>query len=221
VSAATAPRDPVPFADRKELSAVLSYLRRVHGERAVARAVGVPADSVRWWPDSTTRAGDLAEAVALRRLGLQFVDRWASIDDRSFSLSMSEIPDVDIAGYDLMRRVSFVPNTRNEVEPAGLAIVSSDNLLTLQVARSGAPVTRLDIGAALTRAGLEVGGGTESRVEPVIVEADAGGTRLRLVLEHVSGSRRGDSLVINPASGFLLIRSARPATDNGLAPPRR
>jgi hypothetical protein len=194
----------------------------VHGVRAVATAIGVPADSLGQWPaDSTARAGDLAEGVALQRLGVQFVDRWASIDDQSFGLSMREPPDVAIAGYDLMRRVSFSPSVRIEIEPAGIVLSAADNLLTLQVTRSGATVARLDIGAALTRAGIEVGAGTENRVEPVIVEVDADGVGLRLVLENLRGSRQGDALVVTGASGFLLIRLPRSAADSGLAQPRR
>ncbi|MGE0556573.1 MAG: DUF4153 domain-containing protein, partial [Gemmatimonadales bacterium] len=46
---AGAPRpanSPIDDGDRRELSAVLAYLRRNHGDDAVARAVGVPDDSL-------------------------------------------------------------------------------------------------------------------------------------------------------------------------------
>src|SRR5205814_512131 len=42
-------RTPASLADRRELSAILRYLRSTQGPAAMARAIGVPTDSVLAW----------------------------------------------------------------------------------------------------------------------------------------------------------------------------
>lgn len=208
VGAPVAAAGPVSFDHRRELSAILDYLGRVHGPRAVGTAVGVPDDSLdRWAGDSTRRDPAALNASAVGRLGVEYVDRWARVGVGRFHLSVDQPTVVDIAGYTLLRRVALQAGSSLPVERLGLSLESGADVGVIRVLREGSHVASLDLTAALAGAGVDLDAGRLRRPEPLMIDAAADGLGLRLVLENVSGERRGDRIVPLSASGILLIRA--------------
>lgn len=76
VGALTPPTRPVSLDDQKDLSGIFDYLDSRHGAGAVARVVGVPADTLRHFVAKSTVMASTVPEGAMRRLGLTYVNAW-------------------------------------------------------------------------------------------------------------------------------------------------
>jgi hypothetical protein len=108
--AATRAAAPVPALDRREMSAVLSYLREARGPDAMARALGVPPDSLAAWQAYAGREAVPAEEAAMRWLGLEYLAGWEADEPGSrFLLGGPDAGPVDVAGFERLAAVRLVP----------------------------------------------------------------------------------------------------------------
>lgn len=82
----------VSFEDRKEMSAVLNYLSSTHGLRAIRDWFDPPLTVIDTVHSEDGRYHGLAVARAkavMDSLGLQYVERWASVDQESYNIGTS------------------------------------------------------------------------------------------------------------------------------------
>lgn len=205
-------RSAISDQDRAQISAVFLYLASVHGPAAVGRVVGVSRDSVESWALSTAPVGVAMEGM--RRLDLEYVDRWSSgVDNASFYGDASEAKGIDVAGFEVARSFRFplagwIGSATDSLELArdsvgGAIVITHDH----------SPVMSLDlvtaVRAALARDSLgSVGKMKLSR--PVVLEGAGGGYRVRVVLTNIFGAVTGKTLKVNGASGLLMASGFRP-----------
>ncbi|MGE0555031.1 MAG: hypothetical protein AB7R55_16490, partial [Gemmatimonadales bacterium] len=207
---AGAPRpanSPIDDGDRRELSAVLAYLRRNHGDDAVARAVGVPDDSLGHWPDRerALREGIPAEHLAMTRLGLDYLDRWSGRGGPGFTVGVSNRQLLEIAGFEHLVSLSLNAGQRVGIGLGDLTIVADTQLRVVTLTRAGTPVLQLPLGQVLDS--LHLGGaGSHSVPEPIRIEGAVDGLTVRLLLTDVSGSVKNGRASPDYASGYLLLR---------------
>jgi hypothetical protein len=214
---------PVAFADRRELSAILRYLRTTRGPEAVARAMGVPEDSLLAWSRIERRGSDDPGASrALERVGLAYVSQWVAIglDERAgsdgshFWANVQPPQTLEVSGFDVTRVMSYpalgwIGTTTDSVQLVreGDAVV---------VKRAGAELLRLDVAAAVHDAIpedslLQRGSGPLAR--PILVEGAGGGVRVRWVIDQVTGRVVAGKLQLQSANGAVLVGGLRTSVE--------
>ncbi|MEZ4584980.1 MAG: DUF4153 domain-containing protein [Gemmatimonadales bacterium] len=193
--------------DRRELSAVLTYLRRKHGREAVARAVGVPDDSLGLWPDPEFGLGEGANAEypAMTRLGLDYLDRWSGPGGPGFTIGVRDRQLLEIAGFEHLVSLSLSAGQRIGLGLGDLAIVADSQFQVLTLTRAGTPVLQLPLGQVLDSLQLS-GAGSRTVPEPIAIDGEAGALAVRLLLTDVSGTMRSGRASSDYLSGYLLLR---------------
>jgi hypothetical protein len=201
------PGGPVLPADRIQIGAILRYLGDTHGPGALARALGVPADTALDWAGRTDMDDPLTR-MAMRRIGVEYADRWAGpgVDETVYA-SLETQRSVEIAGFEVMRNAGFPGLGWIGTAADSLEMVTDTATATVTVRHGGEALMTLDVLAAVrenltddviaVRRNLRLS-------RPVMVEGSAGGYRVRLVLETVYGQRSGDNLKVQGGSGFVL-----------------
>ena len=128
----------VSFEDRRELSALLRYLSNTRGGRGVTAVLGLPADTVTAWEHDSTQGtgaspGDRIAALAMRHLGLSYVNRWEpGAREQTFWANLAQPRALDVSGFQLVRVFSY-PGA------AGWIGTESDSLPLAPEDSSGAP----------------------------------------------------------------------------------
>lgn len=198
--------------DRAQISAVFRYLAQIHGPGSVARVLGVPEDSVqgRAGRDGT---GDGAAREAMRRLGLEYVDQWnAGVDGRSFFARAEGLASVPVAGFEVVRRISF-PSTALIGNQTDTLEIGRDSVSGgILVKHDRVPILTLDL-VAPVRAALkpDSSGGRAPLIliAPVVVEGEASGYRVRVALTSVNGEFRAGVLRVHSAEGMVMAAGFR------------
>jgi hypothetical protein len=209
----TPARGTVPVEDRREMSAVFHYLARTHGAGAVGAALGLPGDSVRAWSD-TLKYGreDTMAARAMTRLGLRYMNRWERPEGMGNQVyAHRQMPrSTPIAGFEVALTVHF-PAT-------GWIGTATDSLEyrrvegTVVIRRDSTDLITLDVAAAVGGAfdaDSIAGGGGLMLSEPITVEGEGGGYRVRLLLDNVNGELKDRRFVWQSGSGMLLAAGFR------------
>jgi hypothetical protein len=214
----------VPFDDRREVSAILSYLRTGHGNEAVARAVGVPADSVlAWAADSTPIGEDPLERGAMRHLGLAYLSRWArASNQRPIGMQVADQAPIDVSGFDLMIPLSLGRRTLIALSPGdSLTLRSGPDLRSLAIQWRDRTTT-FDLGPLQREilAAMDAGADWRQLDSAFVANARLDGMAFRLVLVHVMGDMRDSTLSLTGATGWILIRRASPPSTAGARPTR-
>jgi hypothetical protein len=204
----TRPRGEVSREDRTQVSAVFRYLSEMHGPSAIARVLGTPADSLRTRAGQATRFDDFDAREAMRRIGLEYVDRWSSgIDHAPFHANAPGRPSVDVEGFEVVRLFSLPITGRIGTAADSLEFATDSLGRSLAVKHGGAAIMTLDLAgpirAALAGDSTRHQGGV-TLPSPIVVEGDATGYRVRLVLETVYGEMTGTTLRVHGGNGFLM-----------------
>jgi hypothetical protein len=209
--AAVAATEPVSLPDQKELSAIFAYLREAHGPGAVADAFGVPRDTVLTWAFDSTGSSSYnsIETRAMERLGLQYVDRWTSVDPtHGFTIAVREPGPISVTGFDVLVPIHLNPGATVPLGVDSLVLRSGADLRTISVSRGGAVLLTLDLGAALAPAvdSLRSTRAPAQREAPILLEGSSGTVTVRLVLHQVNGRSASGGLAISGAQGLALVR---------------
>jgi len=219
VGAPSRPTKAVPLDDRRELSAILRYLRETHGPATVARVLGVPADSIAAWEQNDASGSDDPIAFrALNRLGVPYVSRWdrgpGAGGSNYFWGNYAAQRGLVVSGFDVTREMSYpglgwIGTATDSVQ------LTRDSTMVVTVRHDGAAVLSLDLGAALHNALPEdtlTRRGSGPLFAPIVVEGAGGGIRVRWVLNQVGGRVVAGRLELQSGNGPVLV--------GGLAPQR-
>jgi len=205
VGAPTRTSTPVSEADREQLGAVLGYLARVHGSRAVARAIGVPADSVATWPQRQPGGERLVEAQAMERLGVEYLASRAPIRAPGPVVSRARDQSVSVAGFDELEAFDVAAGDSASLAIGGITLVADDALQVLAVKRPGRSNLELALGAAIEAQGLDP---ATHRVfeRSLVLDGEGPGIRVRVSIHRLTTSNRAGRMVLTRVAGVLLIR---------------
>ena len=211
------PRRPVSLADRRELSAILRYLRSTHGPAAMARVIGVPSDSVLAWTSTTgTSTDDPAAWHAMNRLGLAYVGRWEGGEGSSqFWSAAAPARVLEVKGFDLIKNATFPELGWIGTETDSLQLVGVGSTGAVLVKHAGSVVLTLDLMGAvhdvLPADSLSLGRPLRL-ARPIVVEGQGNGFRIRLVFESVSGRATPQGRELQGGYGHVLAAgfSGRP-----------
>ena len=209
------PRRDVSRDDRIQISAVFRYLAEMHGPGSVGRALGIPADSLQGPGGPATRFDDLEAREAMRRIGLEYVDRWSSgVDHAPFHANAPGRPSIDVGGFEVVRLFSLPITGRIGTAADSLEFATDSLGGSLAITHDRAAILTLDlmgpIRAALAGDSTRHQGGV-TLPSPIVVESEAAGYRVRLVLEAVYGEMTGTTLRVHGGNGFLMASGFRRA----------
>jgi uncharacterized protein DUF4153 len=211
-------RGTVSREDRRELSAILHYLSTTHGPKAVAQAMGAPADSVKAWEVSDQYARDEAIAsAAMQRMGLTYAGRWERRPVESgdhFWGNVQHPGSLEVAGFEVMRVMDYPGLGWIGTATDSVELVRGDSGW-VNVKRAGEVVVSLNLQGAVQDALPEDtlrqrGSGPLSH--PIVVEGTGGGLRVRWVIGQLGGRIVADRLVLESANGSVLVGGLRAAT---------
>lgn len=210
--ALVSPAAPVPLEDRAQIGAVIGYLGRTHGTDAVARALGLPEDTVLAWAGRADLDDPLAR-MAMRRMGVEYVNRWARLDgDQSFWANVTTQSSTEIAGFDVMRNTLFPTLGWIGTATDSLEVVTDTASGNVTVRHAGEPIMTLEVPGAVIEMLTADSVATRRNLillRPIVIEGTAGGYKVRLVLETVHGQRVGEGIKVQGGNGFLLAAGFR------------
>jgi hypothetical protein len=207
-------RGTVPVEDRREMSAVFHYLAKTHGPEAVGRVFGLPGDSVLAWADTLLHVrDDNVASRAMGRLGLRYMNRWERPEGTGTHVwAQRQLPrSTPVAGFEVALTVSL-PST-------GWIGTATDSLEyrrvegTVVIRRDSADLITLDVAAAVgvpLNADSLQGGAGVMLTEPIVIEGEGGGYRVRLLLDAVYGELKDLRFVWQSGSGMLLAAGFKP-----------
>jgi hypothetical protein len=217
-------RGTVPLEDRRELSAVLQYLAATHGAGAVGEVLGVPEETVQSWA-VISRVGEGSDEVASRamsRLGVRYLSRYEQgIGADQIWAHRSTPSSVPVEGYQLLKPTHFPSTTWIGTAVDSLEVRGGDSLGMLRVSHRGAVLFALDVAGALSARLAEdstaAGQGIELK-DPVSLEGEGGGFRVRLLLESFTGSMTNGRFSWQSGTGMLLASGFRAGARPPAAP---
>jgi hypothetical protein len=214
-------RGTVPLEDRRELSAVLQYLAGTHGAGAVGEVLGIPEATVQSWAASSEvgAGSDEVAGRAMSRLGVRYLSRYEQgIGADQVWAHRSTPSSIPVTGYELLKPTHFPSTTWIGTPTDSLEVRGGDSLGVLTVSRGGAMLFSLDVAGALSARLAEdstgAGQGIELR-DPVSVDGEGGGFRVRLLLESFTGTMTNGRFSWQSGTGMLLASGFRP----GRGPP--
>ncbi len=202
-------RGTVPLEDQREMSAVLHYLAKTHGVGAVGSVLGLPEESVLAWADTVRSGGDDDIASrAMTRLGLTYVPRWQVEGGGSHVWARRPGPaSIPVAGFEVVTAINLPSTGWIGTATDSLEFLRGDSSGIVLVKHDGAEILTLDLAGAV-RAALgadSLATGTSVLLaQPVVLDGEGGGYRVRLVLESVNGEVRERRFTWQSGSGMLL-----------------
>ena len=195
------------------MSAVFHYLSSTHGPEAVGTVFGLPGDSVLAWADTLQHVrDDNVASRAMGRLGLRYMNRWERPEGTGTHVwAQRQLPrSTPVAGFDVALTVSlpaigWIGTATDSLEyrrVEGTVILRRDStdLITLDVAAA--------VGDVLNADSLQGGAGV-MLTQPIVVEGEGGGYRVRLLLDAVYGELRDLRFIWQSGSGMLLAAGFR------------
>jgi hypothetical protein len=209
--AITPPKGAVTQADRVQMSAVLRYLGEVHGEEAVGRVIGISDDSSGAW--SGGRGHDMMARDAMRRIGLEYVDQWSSGMANTGFYANAPGGTIEVGGYEVLRSFAFPMNAWIGTAADSLEVSRDTVGGGIRIRHDGQILMTLDLNGAVFPAIRSDTTGTRNAVtlaRPIVLEGEAGGYRVRVVLENVHGDYTSGVMTVRGASGFLLAAGFKP-----------
>jgi hypothetical protein len=212
-------RGTVSREDRRELSAILHYLTTTHGPKAVAQAMGVPADSVKAWEVSDRYGSDEAVASrAMERMGVTYLGRWERTPPQEsgdhFWGNVKQPGTLEVAGFEVMRVMDYPGLGWIGTAADSVELVRGDSGM-VNVKRAGEVVLTLNLQGAVHDALPEDtlkqrGSGPLSH--PIVVEGSGGGLRVRWVIGQLGGRIVADRLELQSAHGSVLVAGLKAAS---------
>jgi hypothetical protein len=209
VGAITRPGRELSMEDRQEIGAVINYLYSRHGAGALARALGVPPDTVlRLAAASDGRVASVPERV-MNRLGLEYVRPGERVNGETFGFNLPQPAPIQVSGFDRLQTLSLWPRASILFAPDSITLVADSTLSSVAVTRGRDTVATLDILGALRARGFPegaTGAHFHTVSDPLIVDGAARGLGIRLVLASLNGNRQGERVRVSSLTGYLLVR---------------
>lgn len=207
-SATRRPETPVSRTERAQIAAILRYLFDNHGPDAVARVLNVPRDSVLAWKGSPG-VNDPVAWNAMRRMGLQYVERWDSREPsvNPFWVNMNQRRGLEVAGFEVVRRAEYPALGWIGTDTDSLELLRAEERGPVMVRHGADTLFTLDLAGAV-RAQIPPDSLESKRnlviLRPIVLEDSARGYRVRLVLESLSGQVSDSGVKVQFGSGYVL-----------------
>jgi len=190
----------LPYGDRKEISAILEYLRQVHGYESIQPWF---SESLRQDSLETTSAYKPSSTVA-GLLGVKYVEPVHLSTEGSIFLTADTQRSTDVRGYDGMLRDHWIRTTeRSKTFPEdGVEYRASETLDTLTVLflRGGTPIdsVQVDVHATVERLARDYHGDNASNIPPGDMYATGTGdsAKATVCLRHLRFRRDAADLKI-------------------------
>jgi hypothetical protein len=210
------PAQAVSFEDRKEISATVRYLVQTHGEESLERvdpslaAAAAGPTPVR--PDTAPpNVDDPKAARAVAALGVEYVNPWQGTVSagRPFHVWTDDSAPIDVAGYDVLARISLNDSARVPVRADTLRFTPTGvGVVRVSWRGEDVGVVRLDSLIAALPAD-SIGGRMQGQVpeERRTVDVESEAVRLRIILRQLGGTYPGEgqALELNVAQADVLV----------------
>ncbi|NNK49239.1 MAG: DUF4153 domain-containing protein [Gemmatimonadetes bacterium] len=213
--------DGVPFDDRREIGAVLSYLAETHGTGSIepwfpeGRLAEVDTIARGTAPTDRWEADERA-ALIVGELGLEYVGSWTPGEGEGFNFFVEQDgPPLRITGYDyVLRNRSAVDDTiRVEGSPIGFAYDETNLSIVMlrdDVALLSVPLTSMiEYGLEFSRSQTSYGA---LPADQLTIETEVDGTRFGLSVTSIGGFIEGtggsadEAAEIEPAGDAAAFR---------------
>ncbi|MBT8462466.1 MAG: DUF4153 domain-containing protein, partial [Gemmatimonadetes bacterium] len=213
--------DGVPFDDRREIGAVLSYLAETHGTGSIepwfpeGRLAEVDTIARGTAPTDRWEADERA-ALIVGELGLEYVGSWTPGEGEGFNFFVEQDgPPLRITGYDyVLRNRSAVDDTiRVEGSPIGFAYDETNLSIVMlrdDVALLSVPLTSMiEYGLEFSRSQTSYGA---LPADQLTIETEVDGTRFGLSVTSMGGFIEGtggsadEAAEIEPAGDAAAFR---------------
>jgi hypothetical protein len=204
----------VTFDDSRQISAILGYLREVHGYERVQPWFGENL----WRDSSGVRLGYKTAEDVTKMMGVEFVSQWQDTGASVFSFHVDQRQAVDISGYDhLLRDQNIAGDSVPRTFPAaGISYRVAPQLETMTVSIIEDTTTidslQLQLRPAIDALTEEYGNMDTDSISPDKMTVTGAGRsmRLKLCLQSIRFERRGDSVVPVSCFGGILYSIDRP-----------
>jgi hypothetical protein len=203
-----------PFADRREISAIVRYLTTTHGTARIDDWFGGRLAEIDTIAKGTEPSRDYTRSqLIVESMGLTYVDRYASGDQEYFTFYADRDSVVPITGFDYLLRVDGLVRSDSQMV-VGDVYVEFDTVLASVVVRRGADaIAVMSLRAMLERARREgMLGQSSVGLAPELLRAEDETDRAAaaILVERVTGRfPEGEVPDIQSLSFDLLLRLKR------------
>lgn len=203
-----------PFADAKEISSILHYLREVHDLGVVEPWFGQAFPAAE--EGERGSAGDSRERMVAALMGVRYIEEWVGQERQESYVAVDRATPFAVGGFDnLIRDIDFSttgPDVRPRFAVQGVsygAVLVQDSAVVIirRLAGDSASAT-IELGPLL----LELAGhpalmDAEGKVPASAMTADGegGGMRVRLLIERVWRKKTDSGYEVRQLQGSLLM----------------
>lgn len=213
--------DGVPFDDRREIGAVLSYLAETHGTGSIEpwfpegrlaevdTIAGGTAPTDRWEADERA-------ALIVGELGLEYVGSWTPGEGEGFNFFVEQDgPPLRITGYDYVLRNRSAVDDTIRVEGSPIAFAYDETNLSIVMLRDDVALLSVPL-TSMIEYGLEFSRSQTSYgalpADQLTIETEVDGTRFGLSVTSMGGFIEGtggsadEAAEIEPAGDAAAFR---------------
>jgi hypothetical protein len=204
----------VQFDDRREISAVLSYLIQNHGTRSLEPWFGETLASVDTTDAGTgpSRRGKANERVKLilSYMNVEYVARWERDSDHFNYSSNSRGHLYDISGYDALYRINRRWHQPDSVEVAGelLSFRFDDEMARIEIMRGGEVLIEIAVSPLVDELREYVREHSwQNEIPPEAMRFSAENETIKVVVyfSRISGTRTDKGIDIRHVVGDVLL----------------
>ncbi|MBT8478078.1 MAG: DUF4153 domain-containing protein [Gemmatimonadetes bacterium] len=213
--------DGVPFDDRREIGAVLSYLAETHGTGSIepwfpeGRLAEVDTIARGTAPTDRWEADERA-ALIVGELGLEYVGSWTPGEGEGFNFFVEQDgPPLRITGYDYVLRNRSAVDDTIRVEGSPIAFAYDETNLSIVMLRDDVALLSVPL-TSMIEYGLEFSRSQTSYgalpADQLTIETEVDGTRFGLSVTSIGGFIEGtggsadEAAEIEPAGDAAAFR---------------
>lgn len=191
------PTEEVPFAARREMSAIVRYLIHTHGTRSlddVSKDLVAAAEPSSGSTAQGLSANEAQAQAVLEKLGVPYVPAWEYVQDNQIAYFSDAVGQaVDVAGYDALVRTNLVNPFQVAAGSDTLQFAYKSGPPRLDVTSAGQPRLQIALDPlfeaarqALGQVGTSIPRGPHTGLAPLQLEAETTGLRVRLWVRQLS-----------------------------------
>lgn len=201
-----AAKGSVPFADQKNISSLIDYMRKTDRAPAI----------IPWFPKNPESDNSFNSEAAMRAMGLKYVGEWQERDNgESVYLRGDDGQVTAVTGYDyvILQTLSTYGSANNTATgaikvsasgskgPIEIFFQLKDGILNVRIEGHG--TFDFDLKSLVQNRIAE--GSPPYDDKPMVMDADKDGLRLRLILQNMSVNSKDKSLTIDNVAVRLLV----------------
>ncbi len=213
------PESKPSYKDTKEISAVVKYINDAHGVSPLQPFFAQNLDSLKKPTDFLNVVSRWERPKYIVRLmGIQFIDEWQSDQGENFSIQANQTQSISVAGYEhLFQQLNF--NRSDSVQTKSLdgvdySIMCRMKSAIMDVTRlSDSALVKVDLRPTLENLFKEESPQTsihDVKPERLTVENEGERLKAKIVLMVVNGKKSEHQLILDFASGSILVGSRKP-----------